>query len=114
MVCQQCLKRQEAETTMMIYFQCIVKLSFSFTGWNHAVTLALPVRHLSLVINDDITGLPYSLRTNNSLYGHNFADERFLCLEKLHWDILLLPVGICFKIILRLAGSFGKDSAVVE
>ena len=70
------------------------------TRWDNAVTLSLPVRHLPLVIDDDITGLADGLGANDSLHGNNFADERLLSLEKLHWDVLLFPVRISFQVVL--------------
>lgn len=73
-----------------------------FTRWDDAVTLPLPVWHLSLVINNDVTSLSDSLGANDSLYGHDFADEWLLGLEKLHGDVLLFPVRIGFKEVLTL------------
>ena len=83
-------------------------LHIILTRWDDTVTLALPVRHLSLVVNDNITGLSDSLGPDYSFHRHNFADERLFGLEKLHWDILLLPVRLSLKVVLSLGCGLGK------
>jgi hypothetical protein len=90
----------------------IVSSSQVITRWDNAVTLSLPVRHLSLVVNDDITSLADSLGANNSLHGNDFADEGLLGLEQLHWDVLLFPVRISFQVVLSFRGRFGEGGAV--
>ena len=92
----------------------IVSLSQEFTRWDNAVTLSLPVRHLSLVINDNVAGLSNGLRTDYSLHRHNFADERLFGFEKLHWDILLFPVRLSLKVVLCLGRGLGKGSTNSE
>lgn len=86
-------------------------LSEVLTGWDDAITLAFPVWHLSLVVNDDVTGFSNSLRTNDSLHGDDFADEGLLGLEKLHGDVLLFPVRIGFKVVLSLGGCLRESGA---
>mmetsp|Transcript_8446 Transcript_8446/g.16594 ORF Transcript_8446/g.16594 Transcript_8446/m.16594 type:complete len:400 (+) Transcript_8446:260-1459(+) len=88
---------------------------------DHTSRLSLPVRHLALVVDDDVAGLTGGLRADNALDGHNLRGERSLVLVRVHRDAALVVVwlgleevktssGLGGDEVARLAGSTGVDA----
>ena len=95
------------------------------TWWEHAIRLALPVRHLSFVIKDDMTpatikvslmtlillvGLRGKVRLtgrlgpNNALAGNYLCSVRGFVLPGINRNRGLIPIGRGFEEVLLLAG----------
>lgn len=67
-----------------------------------AAVVALPVRHLSKMINDNVASFSDRLRSDNSLDAYNFGDMGFFRLECLKGKVAVVPVRISLKKVLRL------------
>ena len=70
--------------------------------WDDTVTLALPVGHLSLVVDHHVASLSSGVLAHDSLGRYDLADERLLGFEKLKRDVRLVPVGVGLEEVLRL------------
>ena len=62
--------------------------------------LALPVREVTIMIDDNVASLTGSLRANNAFGGDYFSGERSLVLVNINRNSGLIPVGLSFKKVL--------------
>ena len=70
-------------------------------------------REIALMVNNDMTSLPRSLRPNNPLGTNNLSSKRRLILVHIHGHIRLIPVWTGLEKILRClrGGKLGKCSS---
>mmetsp|Transcript_30240 Transcript_30240/g.47335 ORF Transcript_30240/g.47335 Transcript_30240/m.47335 type:complete len:289 (+) Transcript_30240:439-1305(+) len=81
-------------------------------GRQNAVRLALPVRHLAEVIDDDVASLTRGVLTNNSLAGDDLANMRLLVLVGVEGDARHVKVGVSLKEVLGLSDC--RSEGLVE
>jgi hypothetical protein len=67
------------------------------TRWDDTVRLALPVGHLSAVVDDDIAGLTDSVGADDSLHGDDLANVGLGGLEGLEGNVALVEVRVGLK-----------------
>ena len=77
---------------------------------NDTPGLSLPVREVTLVVNDDVASLTSSLWSNNTLGGDNLSSERSLVLVNIDRDVGLVIVRLGFQEILGLRSTHGLHS----
>jgi hypothetical protein len=82
-------------------------LSVLFTSTRRHDTpgLSLPVREVSIVVNDDVISLTGSLGSNNFLRGDNLSSERSLVLVHVHGNSGLIKVRLGLKEVLLASDS---------
>ena len=72
----------------------LARLLGILTGRNDTVTLALPIRHVAVMLDDDVAGLACGVGADNALNGLDGADEGRFVLEQMHRGLgLTLQVG---------------------
>jgi hypothetical protein len=83
-------------------------LLFVFTRRNYTPGLSLPIREVSLMVNDDVACLASGLWSNNSLGGDNLSSEGSLVLPNIDRNSGLIIVWLSLKEI--LGGNLGAKS----
>jgi len=81
-------------------------------GRQNTVRLALPIRHLAEVIDDDVASLTRGVLTNNSLAGDDLANMRLLVLVGVEGDARHVKVGVSLKEVLGLSDCRSEGLAV--
>mmetsp|Transcript_14041 Transcript_14041/g.20423 ORF Transcript_14041/g.20423 Transcript_14041/m.20423 type:complete len:349 (-) Transcript_14041:121-1167(-) len=88
----------------------IVGLSvlLTVTRGHYSPGLSLPVREVTVVIDDDVASLSGGLGSNNTLGGNNLSGERGLVLVNIYRNSGLIKVRLCLEEI--LGGDLGAES----
>ena len=73
--------------------------------WDNSVGLALPVRHFTEVIDDDVASFTDGIGTDDSLDGNHFANVRSGRFESLKRDVGLVKVRVGLQEILFATGT---------
>jgi hypothetical protein len=86
---------------------------FTDTWRDHSPTLALPVREVTIVVDDDVASLTGGLGADNTLSRDNLSSERGFVLVNIDRNSGLIKVRLSLKEILGLdsgAKEFKKDT----
>jgi len=88
----------------------IVGLSvlLTVTRGHYSPGLSLPVREVTVVIDDDVASLSGGLGSNNTLGGNNLSGERGLVLVNIYRNRGLIKERLCLEEI--LGGDLGAES----
>mmetsp|Transcript_1215 Transcript_1215/g.880 ORF Transcript_1215/g.880 Transcript_1215/m.880 type:complete len:346 (-) Transcript_1215:11-1048(-) len=77
--------------------------------WGHNTPgLALPVREVTVVVDDDVASLACGLWAHNTLCGHNLSSERSLVLPHIHRNSGLVIVWLSLKEVLSTFDGSSK------
>ena len=78
---------------------------------NDTPGLSLPIREVTIVINDDVASLTSGLGSDNALGRNNLSGERGLVLEGVHGNSRLIKVRFSFKEVLssNLGAMLSKE-----
>jgi len=78
------------------------------TRGHNSPGLSLPVRKVTVVVDNDVASLSGSLRSNNLLGGHNLSGKWSLVLVHVYWNRTLVIVRLSLKEI--LCSDLGAES----
>ena len=73
---------------------------FTVTGWNDTPGLPLPVRKVTLVVDDNMASFTGSLGADNALGRNNLSRKRRLVLVDIDGNRLLVPIRLGFQKVL--------------
>ena len=92
----------------------LARLLRVLAGRDHAVRLALPVRHLAAVVDDDVARLARRRRADDPLHRHDLARVRRLVLEGVDRHARLVVVRLRLEEVLLLLAEEAERQRVEQ